>query len=51
MGNNELSIKYLPQGNQTARELLDAYFELKEKYAEEGISTSKVEKPIIKAFR
>lgn len=41
--------QYLPQANQTAREVADAYFELKKKYAEEGISSSKVEKPIIKA--
>ncbi|AMO86068.1 Penicillin-binding protein H [Solibacillus isronensis B3W22] len=39
---------YLPQANLTARELVDSYFELKNKYAEEGLSTSKVEKPIIK---
>ncbi|MEG0385284.1 MAG: penicillin-binding transpeptidase domain-containing protein [Solibacillus sp.] len=39
---------YLPHGNVTAREFLDAYFELKQKYAEEGLSASKVEKPIIK---
>ena len=39
---------YLPQGNQTARELLEAYFDLKKNYASEGISTSKVDKPIIK---
>ena len=40
---------YLPQGNETARELLDAYFDLKKKYVENGISASKVEKPIIKS--
>ena len=39
---------YLPQANLTARELVDSYFELKNKYADEGLSTSKVEKPIIK---
>ncbi|MER1956470.1 MAG: penicillin-binding protein 2 [Solibacillus sp.] len=39
---------YLPHANLTAREYLDAYFELKNKYVEEGISASKVEKPIIK---
>ncbi|MGN7479291.1 peptidoglycan D,D-transpeptidase FtsI family protein [Solibacillus silvestris] len=38
---------YLAQANLTARELLDSYFELKDKYAEEGLSASKVEKPII----
>jgi penicillin-binding protein A len=40
---------YLPQGNETARELLDAYFDLKKKYVEDGLSSSKVEKPIIKS--
>ncbi|MEG0470925.1 MAG: penicillin-binding protein 2 [Solibacillus sp.] len=39
---------YLPQANLVAREYADAYFELKQKYTEEGLSTSKVEKPIIK---
>lgn len=39
---------YLPHANVTAREFVDAYFELKSKYVEEGISTSKIEKPIIK---
>ncbi|MEK4426258.1 peptidoglycan D,D-transpeptidase FtsI family protein [Solibacillus sp. FSL K6-1523] len=39
---------YLPQANLAARELVDSYFELKQKYAEEGLSASKVEKPIIK---
>ncbi|ATP41135.1 penicillin-binding protein [Solibacillus sp. R5-41] len=40
---------YLPHANLAARELVDAYFELKQKYAEEGLSSSKVDKPIIKA--
>lgn len=40
--------QYLPHANQTAREVADAYFELKDKYAKQGISSSKVEKPIIK---
>ena len=39
---------HLGQANKAAREILDYYFELKEKYAEKGISTSSVEKPIIK---
>ncbi|WP_339213060.1 penicillin-binding protein 2 [Solibacillus sp. FSL W8-0372] len=39
---------YLPHANLTARELVDSYFELKTKYAEEGLSSSKVEKSIIK---
>ena len=39
---------YLYHTNTTAREFLDAYFELKKKYAKEGLSSSKVEKPIIK---
>lgn len=39
---------YLPHTNETAREFLDGYFELKAKYAKEGLSASKVEKPIIK---
>lgn len=39
---------YLPHANLTARELVDSYFELKNKYAEDGLSTSKVEKSIIK---
>ena len=39
---------YLPHGNKTARELLEAYFELKKGYATDGISSSKVEKTIIK---
>lgn len=39
---------YLYHSNTTAREFVDAYFELKKKYAKEGLSSSKVEKPIIK---
>ena len=39
---------HLSNANRTARELLDYYFELKKKYADEGLSTSKVDKPIIK---
>lgn len=39
---------HLGQANRAAREILDYYFELKEKYAKEGISTSSVDKPIIK---
>ncbi|WP_341320513.1 penicillin-binding protein 2 [Solibacillus sp. FSL H8-0523] len=40
---------YFPQGNETARDLLDAYFELKKKYATEGVTTSKVTMPIMRA--
>ena len=40
---------YFPQGNETARELLDAYFELKKKYATDGLTQSQVAMPIIKA--
>lgn len=40
---------YFTQGNETARELLDAYFELKKKYATEGLTASQVAMPIIKA--
>lgn len=39
---------YLAHANVTARELLDAYFELKGTYAEQGLSASKIDKPIIK---
>lgn len=39
---------HLSQANKAAREILDYYFELKEKYAKEGLTTSDVEKPIIK---
>lgn len=35
------------QATYAARDLLDAYFELKNKYVKEGLSSSKVEKPII----
>ena len=41
-------VTYFPQGNDTARELLDAYFELKKKYAEEGLKSSGVNIPIIR---
>ena len=35
------------QATYAARDLVDAYFELKNKYVDEGLSSSKVEKPII----
>lgn len=41
--------QYLPQGNQIAREVLDTYFDLKKKYATDGISTSSVEQKMINA--
>ncbi|MFL0505598.1 penicillin-binding transpeptidase domain-containing protein [Ureibacillus sp. 179-F W5.1 NHS] len=37
----------LPTGNQIAREVLDVYFELKDKYAKEGLSSSSVKQQIL----
>ena len=37
----------LPHGNQIAREVLDVYFDLKKKYATDGVSTSSVDQQII----
>ncbi|WP_404817759.1 penicillin-binding transpeptidase domain-containing protein [Ureibacillus galli] len=39
----------LPTGSQIAREILDVYFELKDKYAEEGLSSSSVKQEILPA--
>lgn len=36
----------LPHGNQAAREILDIYFELKDQYQNENISTNKVQLPM-----
>lgn len=38
---------YQPQNNEIAREILDVYFKLKEKYAENGVSESSVEQKIL----
>ncbi len=38
---------YQPHNNEIAREILDVYFELKEKYAENGISSHSVEQKIL----
>nr|WP_106779896.1 penicillin-binding protein 2 [Lysinibacillus timonensis] len=38
---------YLPHNNEIAREILDYYFELKEKYSENGISSSTVKQEIL----
>lgn len=38
---------YQPQNNEIAREILDVYFKLKDKYATEGISESTVEQKIL----
>jgi hypothetical protein len=39
----------LPNASQAAREILDVYFELKEKNAQEGITTSTVKQEILPA--
>jgi len=39
----------LPQAGQTAREIVDVYFELKEKYAKEGRTSSSVKQEILPA--
>lgn len=39
----------LPQGNQIAREILDVYFELKEKNVQNGLTSSSVKQPILPA--
>ncbi len=38
---------YLPHNNEIAREILDYYFELKKKYAENGLSSNNVEQQIL----
>ncbi|RHW38749.1 penicillin-binding protein 2 [Lysinibacillus yapensis] len=39
----------LPHANQAAREILDVYFELKDKYAKEGLTSSSVKQEILQA--
>lgn len=41
------NFNYLSHNNQIAREVLDVYFELKQKYEQTGITDQAVEKPIL----